>query len=115
MSFKDSAGMSSGRIIKIYNALFDRMTPLFVGVMVETKPDDLNETESDIFDNITAAVMHMLSQMAYHEICIVLRHYSSDAMIVRYRHGARIVLGNSGYLNIDQAVETLRSQGFYLP
>jgi hypothetical protein len=118
MSYSQDDYMTTNRIIKIYNCLFDSMTALFEGIMFDVRPEKgLSESENVIFIRITDALMQMMGQMSRAEICKVLKSYSSDYSVIRNNCPVRAKIADIGRMfpNIMECVSLIEEDRFFVP
>lgn len=108
--------MTEQTIVFIYEKLFNKMTPLFEGIMFDVYECETEESE-EIYSRISLAVLDILNGMTSADIRKVLISYSSDYTMLFVDNGVRFSMNSLSYdfERINNIVEQLKQENIYLP
>lgn len=108
-------------IVNLYDALFYKVTPLFEGIMFDTREarGKLPDNENEIFGVIGLAILDVLNNMPSQYIYTILKSYA-DTYRLLYNSSVpvRYSMDNvnaTDYGRILQMVQALRNEGYYIP
>lgn len=110
--------MTEQMIVYIYEKLFDRITPLFVGTMIDNCKQDMSQEMEEIYSTISLAVLDILNTMPSNDIRKVLISYVGDYQAVYYKSGYRFSMQclSNDYSRINQVVQALyTNENIYVP
>lgn len=110
--------MTEQMIVYIYEKLFDRITPLFVGTMIDNCKQDMSQEMEEIYSTISLAVLDILNTMPSADIRKVLISYVGDYQAIYYKSGYRFSMQclSNDYMRINQVVEALyANENIYVP
>ena len=110
--------MTEQMIVYIYEKLFDRITPLFVGTMIDNCKQDMSQEMEEIYSTISLAVLDILNTMPSNDIRKVLISYVGDYQAIYYKSGYRFSMQclSNDYSRINQVVQALyANENIYVP
>ena len=110
--------MTEQMIVYIYEKLFDRITPLFVGTMIDNCKQDMSQEMEEIYSTISLAVLDILNCMPSGDIRKVLISYVGDYQAIYYKSGYRFSMQclSNDYSRINQVVQALyTNENIYVP
>lgn len=110
--------MTEQMIVYIYEKLFDRVTPLFVGTMIDNCKQDMSAEMEEIYSTISLAILDILNTMPSNDIRKVLISYVGDYQAVYYKSGYRFSMQclSNDYARINAVVEALyANENIYVP
>lgn len=109
--------MTEQMIVYIYEKLFDRVTPLFTGTMIDNCKQDMNPDMEEIYSTISLAVLDILNLMPSSDIRKVLISYVGDYQALYLQNGYRFSLQclSNDYARINTVVEALKFENIYVP
>lgn len=115
--FNSKKELSLQDIVNVYQYLFNTgVANLFAGVMFDVYSDsDLNNAEEyqrDIYYNMSLAVLELVNTMPTPAITTIISTYSMSAQNMPIRFSLRL---SDDYYRINQVINTLTSQGIYVP
>ena len=117
---KDPNIMNEQMIVWIYEALFDRISPLFYGVMFEVytpqEEEDFGDNFMEIYGTVGLACLDILNNMTSDNIKKVLTGYVEEweySGRPAVRFSLRSLSGD--YSRITRVVESFNSSGKYVP
>lgn len=117
---KDPNIMTEQMIVWIYEKLFDRISPLFYGVMFEVyssqEEQDFGENFMEIYGTVSLACLDILNNMTSENIAIVINSYIKDweySGKPRVRFSLNSLSGD--YSRISRVVENIIASGHYVP
>lgn len=110
--------MTEQMIVYIYEKLFDRVTPLFIGTMIDNCKQDMSQDMEEIYSIISLAILDILNGMPTADIRKVLIAYVGDYQAVYHKSGYRFSMQclSNDYSRINSVVEALHSnENIYVP
>lgn len=110
--------MTEQMIVYIYEKLFDRITPLFVGTMIDNCKQDMSSEMEEIYSTISLAILDILNTMPSNDIRKVLISYVGDYQAVYYKSGYRFSMQclSNDYARINTVVQALyANENIYVP
>jgi len=116
--------MAEQMIVWIYEKLFDRVTPLFEGVMFDilTEDDEDNYTDNmlETYSTISLAVLDIMNNLPSQDIRKVLISYVGDYELVYRKPNQKTTRFSmdslsTDYSRINQAIEDLKLETIYVP
>lgn len=109
--------MTEQMIVYIYEKLFDRITPLFTGTMIDNCKQDMSPDMEEIYSTISLAVLDILNLMPSADIRKVLISYVGDYQALYLQNGYRFSLQclSNDYARINAVVEALKFENIYVP
>ena len=117
---KDPYVMSDQMIVWIYEKLFDRISDLFYGTMLETysvkTQEENGENFIEIYGRVGNCVLLILNNMTTSDITKVVAQYSNLLKYKNYpptRFSLRTL--SADYERISNVVESLIASGYYIP
>lgn len=118
--FKSPDVMTEQMVVYIYEKLFDRITEVFISIMLETYTEEQEKNFGDnfveVYGNVGLAVLDIVNNMTSEQIRTVLCRYHSawNAKKSRVRFSLRCL--SKDYDRIRRVVETLaRENAIYIP
>ena len=112
--------MTEQMIVWIYEKLFDRISPLFYGIMFEVyssqEEQDFGENFMEIYGTVSLACLDILNNMTSENISAVINRYIKDWEYngkPRVRFSLRSLSGD--YSRISRVVENIVANGSYVP
>lgn len=114
--------MTEQNIVYIYETLFDRFSPLFIGTMIDVYNDEeewVTEDIMEIYSTISLVVLLILNNMPSDKIRKVLIAYAGDfyALYNTKPNAYRFSMNSlsADYSRITYVVEALKLEGTYVP
>ena len=110
--------MTEQMIVYIYEKLFDRVTPLFVGTMIDNCKQDMSQDMEEIYSTISLAILDILNTMPSNDIRKVLISYVGDYQAIYHKSGYRFSMQclSNDYARINAVVEALyANENIYVP
>ena len=105
-------------IVNIYDALFQRVTYLFEGIMLDVKDKEmLSENEREVYGIQSLAVLDIIENMPQNYIYQVLKAYYSDLSLIYTSMPTRFSLSSiavSDYPRITSVDRQLSAQASYM-
>lgn len=117
---RDPNIMTEQMIVWIYEKLFDRISPLFYGIMFEVyspqEEQDFGENFMEIYGTVGLACLDILNNMTSENIIKVINSYIED-WEYRGKPAVRFSLRSlsADYSRITRAVEYIMENGKYVP
>lgn len=117
---RDPNVMTEQMIVWIYEKLFDRISPLFYGIMFEVYPpqaeQDFGESFMEIYGTVGLACLDILNNMTSENIAKVINSYVED-WEYRGKPAVRFSLRSlsADYSRITRVVEHIMANGKYVP
>lgn len=109
-------------IVKIYEKLFDRMTPLFKGTMFDVLDEDeewVTESIIEIDSMISLSVLELLNNMTFDQIRQVIISYVEDYTKIfncdNHCYRFSLVALSDDYYRVVETAEKLRYEGYLVP
>ena len=102
--------MTEQMIVNIYEKLFDKLTPMFEGVMLDAWSDDdfTDQEQEEIYGRITLAILDIMNNAPFDYITSVISSYTQDHNYVYPNDPVRInlrAIAISDYKRIIDAVD----------
>lgn len=113
-----SSLMTEQMIVNIYSKLYDSVTPLFTGTLLDVEEfEDEDEESSLIYSTISNAVLDILETLPLEQIRQVLLSYNITRVSFNQGKEVRFTMNalSDDYSRINMVVESLRQEGVYLP
>lgn len=117
---RDANIMTEQMIVWIYEKLFDRISPLFYGIMFEVyspqEEQDFGENFIEIYGTVSLACLDILNNMTSENITTVINSYVKDWEYngkPRVRFSLRSLSGD--YSRISRVVDNIIANGKYVP
>lgn len=109
--------MTEQMIVFIYEKLYDRFTPLFVGTMIDNCKSDMEGDMDEIYSIISLAILDILNVMPSNDIRKVLISYVGDFQALYSKNGYRFSLQclSNDYARINAVVDALKYENIYVP
>lgn len=109
--------MTEQMIVFIYEKLYDRFTPLFIGTMIDNCRSDMEGDMDEIYSIISLAVLDILNVMPSNDIRKVLISYVGDFQALYSQNGYRFSLQclSNDYARINAVVDALKYENIYVP
>lgn len=108
-------------IVNLYDALFYKVTPLFEGIMFDTRETRgiLPDNENEIFGVIGLAILDVLNNMPSQYIYTILKSYAGTySMLYDCSAPVRFSMDSvnaTDYGRVLQMVTACRTDGYYVP
>ncbi len=110
----DPDAMSEQNIINIYEKLFDRLTPMFEGIMFDVwNKDNMRPAQEEIYGRITLAILTILENAPHEAIMAVLTNFAQNRQLLHQDKPLRInlkAIAVSDYQRIVYAVQMFERQ-----
>ena len=110
--------MTEQMIVDIYLALFERVLPLFIGVMLDViSPQMLNENTSEIYGTISLAILDIMNELPIADIKRGLTIFSETKRIQYSNYPLRFNIESfapDDYPRIYTALMELHQEGTYI-
>lgn len=115
-----SSVMTEQMIVNIYSKLYDSVTPLFTGTLLDVEEfddDEISEEASLVYSTISNAVLDILETLPLEQIRQVLLSYNITRVSYYQDKDVRFTMNalSDDYARINMVVESLRQEGVYLP
>ena len=117
---QSSEVMTVQMIVDIYGKLFDRITPLFDGIMYDYWPNDqfINPEMEDIYATINVAILEIVNNLPDNIMYHLLRNFHETYHMVNSDKKVRFNIYSfckEDYPRLDYTLELLRREGIVLP
>ena len=110
--------MTEQMIVDIYLTLFDRVLPLFIGVMLDViSPQMLNESTSEIYGTISLAILDIMNELPIADIKRGLTIFSETRKIQYSNYPLRFNIESfapDDYPRIYKAINELYLEGVHI-
>lgn len=115
-----STTMSVQMIVDIYGKLFDRITPLFTGIMYDCWSDDqfVNQEMIDIYATINIALLEIVDNLPEDIMYHLLKNFYESHRLININKKLRFNIYSfckEDYPRLDYTLELLRREGIILP
>lgn len=112
--------MSVQMIVDIYGKLFDRITPLFTGIMYDHYPrEQFNGQEmEDIYSTINIAILEIVNNLPQNIMYELLKRFHESYELIHLGKGIRFNIYSickDDYPRLYYTLEVLKNEGIYLP
>lgn len=112
--------MTVQMIIDIYGKLFDRITPLFVGIMYDYWSDDqfVNQEMVDIYATINIALLEIVNNLPENIMYHLLKNFYDTHHLMNPDKRLRFNIYSfckDDYPRLDYTLEVLKNEGIVLP
>lgn len=110
----DIESMTEQNIINIYERLFDRLTPMFEGIMFDVwDKERMRPSQEEIYGRITLAILTILENAPHEVIMAVLTNFAQNRQLLHQDEPLRInlkAIAVSDYGRVVYAVQTFEKQ-----
>lgn len=110
--------VSEQKIVDIYLILFDRVLPLFTGVMLDVmSPQNLNGDTEEIYGLITLAILDIMNELPIADIKRGLVLFDEDRKMLYPESSLRMNLKSCSEVDFPRfirAIDELESEGTYI-
>jgi len=111
--------MTEQMIIRIYEKLFDSVTPLFEGIMFDGLDMDdeyISESMNLIYSTISLAILEILNNMPSQDIRKVLISYQGDYEALYHQTKPRFQVSaiSGDYMRILNVIDTLKEEKIFI-
>lgn len=103
--------------VNIYLTLFNHMTPLFEGIMLDIQsPDAMNPNMAEVYGNITLAMLDLVNELPLVDIETLLLTFQEHKRMMYPDNSLRINLEScvpSDYPRLFQVIDKMKHEGTY--
>jgi hypothetical protein len=112
--------MTEQMIVDIYGKLFDRITPLFSGIMYDFWPNELfiNEEMEDVYATINIAILEIVNNLPEDIMYQLLKKFYESHQLINLDKKLRFNIysfSKEDYPRLDYTLEVLKHEGIILP
>jgi hypothetical protein len=112
--------MTEQMIVDIYGQLFDRITPLFSGIMYDFWPNELfiNEEMEDVYATINIAILEIVNNLPEDIMYQLLKKFYESHQLINLDKKLRFNIysfSKEDYPRLDYTLEVLKHEGIILP
>lgn len=112
--------MTVQRIVNIYGVLFDRITPLFSGIMYDHWPAEqlINSDIEEVYATINVALLEIVNNLPQDLMYHLLRNFQESYCLINNQKKIRFNIYSfckEDYPRLDYTLEYLRYEGIVLP
>lgn len=112
--------MTVQMIVDIYGKLFDRITPLFSGIMYDcyTREHFNGQEMEDIYSTINIAILEIVNNLPQDMMYQLLKRFHETYELVHLNKGIRFNIYSickDDYPRLFYTLEVLKNEGIYLP
>lgn len=112
--------MTVQMIIDIYGKLFDKITPLFNGIMYDHWPNDqfMNQEMEDVYATINIALLEIVNNLPQDIMYHLLKNFYDSHQMINTNSRIRFNIYSfapDDYPRLYYTLEVLRSEGIVLP
>lgn len=110
--------MTEQMVIDIYLTLFDHVTPLFEGIMLDViSPYGMTPAQSEIYATITLAMFDIIHELPSADLYQLFKSFATDKQLLYPDNSVRVNLEScsvNDYPKIIRVIDILKQEGIYL-
>ena len=112
--------MTVQMIVDIYGKLFDRITPLFSGIMYDYWPNEqfVNQDMEDVYATINIAILEIVNNLPENIMYHLLKKFYETHQLINLNKKVRFNIYSfckDDYPRLYYTLEMLKQEGIYLP
>lgn len=118
MIHQPAALLTEQMVVDIYLTLFDHITPLFEGIMLDVIPgNELNENAAEVYGTITLAMFDIINELPSGDIEILLDTFATDKQMMYADNSVRVNLESCSpddYPRLLWVIDKMKRENTYM-